>query len=183
MGQHQLLVSAAASAPPCWRPAERDRLVARLGALAAGIHAIEGLFPSPIPGVKPGLANIIVIVALERYGWQVACYVAALRALAGSLLLGTFLSPTFLLSLSGALGSVLVLWPAPCRSRFLGPVGRSTLAAAAHIAAQFVTARCLFIPHEGLWGLFPIALSFSLVFGVINGIVCCRVLERMETTT
>ena len=77
-----------------------DHRIALLAALAISIHIIESAFPSPLPGVKPGLANVITLFTFIRYGWQTALQVSLLRVVISSLLLGTFLSPTFLLSLS-----------------------------------------------------------------------------------
>ncbi|NNG13049.1 MAG: Gx transporter family protein, partial [Halobacteria archaeon] len=91
-----------------------DQRIAWLAALAITIHILESAFPSPLPGIKPGLANVITIVVLDQFGWRSAAWVSLLRVLCGSLLLGTFLTPTFLLSLSGAVCSIGILWLA-CR--------------------------------------------------------------------
>src|SRR3990172_3945315 len=86
-----------------------DHRIAWLTALAVTIHMVESAFPSPLPGVKPGLANVITILVLLQYGWRIAAWVSLLRVVVGSLLLGSFLSPTFMLSLSGALASIAAL--------------------------------------------------------------------------
>jgi uncharacterized membrane protein len=57
----------------------QDRRIARLTAVATTIHIAESALSSPLPGVKPGLANVAAIVALIQYGW--AAGVAALRVL------------------------------------------------------------------------------------------------------
>src|SRR3569833_1687108 len=80
-----------------------DHRIAWLAALAITIHDAEGALPSPLPGVKPGLANVVTVIALVQYGWAAAAWVALLRVVVGSILIGTFLSPTFLLRLAGAL--------------------------------------------------------------------------------
>ena len=87
----------------------QDHRIAWLTALAITIHIAESALPSPLPGIKPGLANVVTIVALVQYGWGTAAWVALLRVLIGSLLIGTFLSPTFLLSLAGAVASITAL--------------------------------------------------------------------------
>jgi heptaprenyl diphosphate synthase len=154
-----------------------DQLIAWLTALAITIHVAEAALPSPFPGMKPGLANIITIAVLVRYGWRSAAWVSMLRVLAGSMLIGTFLSPTFLLSLSGALCSILILKPATLLpGQGFGPVGYSILAALAHMAGQFAVAYYLFIPHEALLHLLPVLLTVSLIFGVISGIITSRLL-------
>jgi len=158
-----------------------DHRIAWFAALAVVIHVVESALPSPLPGIKPGLANVVTIIVLCKYGWQTAAWVSLLRVLAGSLILGTFLTPTFMLAFSGALCSVCVLYPA-CRlpGRGFGPVGFSLLAAMAHISGQFFTAWMLFIPHPGIWQLFPVLLSFAILLGVINGIISLHVLKRIK---
>lgn len=165
--------------------AEReDYRVAWLAALAISIHLLESALPSPVPGIKPGLANVIVVVALVSFGWRTALWVSLLRVLVGSLLIGTFLSPTFLLSLAGALGSLLALGLGLWLGRVLPPLalgalGYSVLAALAHMTGQFLLAWTLFIPHPGLLKLLPLLLSAALVFGVVSGLVATAMVSRL----
>ncbi len=87
----------------------RDQQIAGYAALAIAIHILEAAVPSPIPGIKPGLANVIVLLALLRFDMRFAIQVALLRVVVGSLLIGTFFSPTFFLSLAGAIGSLAIM--------------------------------------------------------------------------
>ncbi|MCH2221830.1 MAG: Gx transporter family protein, partial [Dechloromonas sp.] len=90
---------------------------------AVGLSLVDAAIPSPLPGVKPGLANIVTLVVLARYGWATAVWVSGLRVLAGSLLLGYFLAPGFFLSLTGTTLSLLTLGLARhLPSRWFGPV-------------------------------------------------------------
>ena len=84
-------------------------MIALLAALAITIHILESAFPRPLPGIKPGLANVITLVTFLLFDWKSALQVSLLRVVIGSLVLGTFLSPTFLLSLSGACMSLAAL--------------------------------------------------------------------------
>lgn len=160
-----------------------DHRIAWLTALAVTIHIAESALPSPIPGVKPGLANLITIICLIQYGWRTAAWVAILRVLVGSILIGTFLSPTFALSMSGALASVIVLGLASrLPGEGLGPVGLSLVAAMAHMAAQFFTAYNLFIPHQGLFNLLPILMTVAVIFGISSGIIANHMINRIKQT-
>lgn len=159
-----------------------DHRVAWLAALAITIHVAEAALPSPLPGIKPGLANVITIAVLMRYGWASAAWVSLLRVVAGSLLIGTFLSPTFLLSLSGAIGSVLMLRLAiTLPGKGFGAIGYSVLAALAHMAGQFAMAYYLLIPHPALLQLLPVLLTASLFFGVISGIITTMLLRTCNS--
>lgn len=163
--------------------ASRDDVrIAYLTALAIAIHVAESALPSPLPGVKPGLANIVTVAVLCRFGWRAAASVALLRVVAGSLLIGTFLSPTFALSLAGAVSAVLALGLSS-RLPGAGPVGHSVLASLAHMGAQFGTAYWLFVPHPAMLHLLPVLMAAALVFGLVNGVIALSMVKGLGTAT
>ncbi|PWB55265.1 MAG: heptaprenyl diphosphate synthase [Nitrosomonadales bacterium] len=156
-----------------------DHRIARLAAFAIGLSLAEAALPSPLPGVKPGLANIITLLVLQRFGWRTAVWVSLLRVVAGSLLLGTFLTPGFVLGFSGALFSLIVLGVArKLPSGTFGPVSHSILAAFAHIAAQLGVVYFWLIPHAGVLYLAPVFAAAALLFGIVNGLVAARLLDE-----
>jgi heptaprenyl diphosphate synthase len=156
-----------------------DHRIAKLAALAIGLHLIEAVMPSPLPGVKPGIANIVTLYVLYRFGFVTAAWVSLLRVFASSLLFGNFLSPTFVLSLSGAMLSLVLLYFAQhLPRRYFGPVSLSILAALAHMLAQLLLVRFWLIPHAGVAYLIPIFMLAALFFGLINGVVTNILLKR-----
>ena len=160
---------------------QQDHHIARMAALALGLSVLEAAIPSPLPGVKPGLANIITLIVLERYGWRTAVWVSLLRVLAGGLLLGNFLAPGFFLSLSGALCSLAVLAASQhLPLRWFGPVTHSILAAFAHIAGQLLLVYFWLIPHTGLLYLIPIFAAAAMVFGTVNGMIAAHYLDASQ---
>lgn len=154
-----------------------------MAAVALGLTVLEAAIPSPLPGVKPGLANIVTLIVLAKYGWRTAAWVSLLRVLAGSLLFGNFLAPGFFLSLSGALASLLAL--ALVRhlpARWFGPVSHSIFAAYAHIAGQMAVVFLWLIPHAGIAWLLPVFAAAALVFGAVNGLIAARFMDDADTT-
>lgn len=159
---------------------EEDRRIASFAALAIAIHVLESGFPSPVPGIKPGLANIITLLVLFRYGWRFAAWVSLLRVTAGSLLLGTFMSPTFVLSLTGALASLLamlLLWTTA--RTWIGLIGVSVLSSVCHVTAQLFVAWWLFIPHTGILALAPVLIAAGILFGIFNAIIASSIEARV----
>jgi heptaprenyl diphosphate synthase len=158
-----------------------DHRIAWLTALAITIHIAESALPTPLPGVKPGLANVITIAVLIRFGWQLAAWVTLLRVVAGSLLIGTFLSPTFILSLSGALASTVILGLLnTLPGQGCSALGYSIASAMTHTMAQFWVAYWLFIQHDGLFHLLPLLMTAALVFGIISGTIARAMLEKLN---
>ena len=66
------------------RQARTDAVIAGFAALAIAVHVIEAAFPTPLPGIKPGLANVITLIVLLRHGAVAAVWVALLRVIGGS---------------------------------------------------------------------------------------------------
>jgi heptaprenyl diphosphate synthase len=158
-----------------------DHRIARLAAAAVALSAVEAAFPSPLPGVKPGIANIVVLLVLHQYGWRTALWISLLRVVVSSLLLGSFLSPGFVLSFTGACCSLAALGVARLLPRaWFGPVTQSVLAALAHMAGQVALAYLWLIPHAGLAYFIPFLAAAALVFGAINGVICAKLLRAHD---
>ena len=158
-----------------------DHRIAKLTALAIGLHLAEAILPSPLPGVKPGIANIVTLYVLYRFDFATAAWVSLLRVFASAFLLGQFLSPTFVLSLSGAVCSLLVLALAfRLPRKWFGPVTLSILAAFAHIAGQLLVVRLWLIPHAAVAYLVPVFAASALIFGLANGLVAAHLLTHQR---
>lgn len=159
------------------RTTAEDHRIARLAAAAVALSLVDAAIPLPLPGVKPGLANIVTLLVLYRYGFSAAAWVTGLRIFAGGLLLGHFLSPGFFLSLTGGMLSLFVLALVHrLPQRWFGPVSLSIFAAFAHIAGQLLLARLWLIPHDGVFLLAPVFFAAALFFGIINGLIVARLL-------
>lgn len=157
-----------------------DHQLARLAAVGIVIAMLENAIPSPLPGVKPGLANLVTLIALQQLGWRAACWVSVLRIVGSSLLLGSFLTPGFWLSLSGGIVSLLCLglaWRLP--RRLFGPLSHSLLAAVGHLAGQLTLARLWLLPHDGVWLLLPPLMLSSLLGGIATGLLTLNLLQRL----
>ncbi len=160
---------------------DTDRRIARYAAAAIALSVVEAALPSPLPGVKPGLANIVILIVLMRHGWRDAAWVAVLRVIAGSLLVGQFLAPGFFLALAGTLASLAMLAIAVrLPRRAFGPVTASVLAAFAHIGGQLLLARLWLVPHDGVFLLAPVFGLSALVFGIVNGLIAAKLLKENQ---
>jgi heptaprenyl diphosphate synthase len=159
-----------------------DYRIAGLAALAIVIHIAEGTLPTLLPGAKPGLANVVTVAALLLYGWRAALWVSLLRVLVGSILIGSFLTPTFVLSLCGSLAAIVVMGLGQMASaRTLGPIGYSLLGAMGHMAGQFYAAYFLFIPHPAIFRLLPVLMTLAVGFGLLTGSIVGVMMPRLKT--
>ncbi len=149
--------------------------------LATALGVIEGVLPNPfpLPGVKLGLANIVTIQVLYLYGFRDGLAISLLRVLFTSLLVGTFLSVGFYLSLSGALLSTLVM---ALLFRFvpaLSIMGVSIAGAVAHNVGQLLTASVL-IQTGYIFYYLPVLLLSGIPTGLVTGYIARLLLNYLE---
>ncbi|HKJ82531.1 MAG TPA: Gx transporter family protein [Mariprofundaceae bacterium] len=148
--------------------------------LAVTLHVIEASLPSLGPWLKPGLANVVTLIALVMLGPGRAFGLAVARVFAGAMIIGTLFTPTFVLSLSGALAAAVVMFAAWRLIPDISLIGVSLLGALAHMLVQFVTVEALFIRQSTLYYLLPPLLLASCATGWLNGILATYVTERLK---
>jgi len=162
---------------------EKKRIlyISVLIALASVLQIAESLFPHPLPWLRLGLANMITLTSLVIFGYAVAVQVAVLRTILSSFLLGTFFTPGFFLSFSGALMSALVMGgmcslrkvaegnPSPRYLFGFSIMGVSILGAVTHNLTQLFVAYFFLIRHRGVFLVLPFLIVASVVTGYIVG--------------
>ena len=155
-------------------------------AIAIVLNYLESFIPSiGIPGVKLGLANIVILICLYKYKVYETLMVDLLRVLLASLLKGTFLSIAFYMSLSGAMLSFLVMFLFRY-IKTLKPLVISVIGAIFHAIGQIVVA-LIIMQTSGILLYLPFIMLASIITGVLNGIVCERIIatnifENIENT-
>lgn len=145
-------------------------------ALAMILSYVESLIPSPgIPGVKLGLANLVVIFALYRLGWKEAVGISLLRVFLVSLLFGHVASLAY--SASGAalslVGMILLI-----RTDKLSCVSVSVIGGVLHNIGQILMAWAL-MGANVVWYL-PVLILSGTVAGVAIGVVSALLVKRIK---
>lgn len=149
--------------------------------LATALGVIEAALPNPfpLPGVKLGLANIVTIQVLYLYRFRDGLTISLLRVLFTSLLVGTFLSVGFYLSLSGALLSTLIMALLFRYVPVLSIMGVSIAGAVAHNVGQLITASFL-IQTGYIFYYLPVLLLSAIPTGLVTGYIARLLLQQLE---
>ena len=151
------------------------RYVATLGLLAALaliFSYVESLLPAPgPPGVKLGIANIVVVIVLYRYSVKEAAAVNFLRvAIAGLLFTGLYGA---LFSAAGALLSLTGMALLK-KTRLFSMAGVSMAGGVLHNLGQLIVA-ALLIEENAVFYYFPLLLFSGIASGILTGIIATLV--------
>lgn len=146
-----------------------------LAAVALIFGYVEALFPLPlpVPGIKLGLGNIVVLFALAGFGWRAGLAIALVKVVVSALLFG---NPMVLMySAGGAALSFAAMWVALHWSR-LSIVGVSMTGGVFHMVGQLAVVAFTFSLYVALVYL-PVLLISGLVTGLLTGYVCRLVIR------
>ena len=149
--------------------ARRVALYGMLTALAFILSYVESLVPVTvgIPGVKLGLANLVVVIALYTLDLKGAFVISAVRIVLSGLTFGGLFS--MLYSLAGGLFSFVVM-AILSRKKVFGTVGVSVCGGVAHNIGQLLVAMAV-LETESVWYYFPVLLISGSVAGVLIGLL------------
>lgn len=159
----------------------KTKKVAMLGltiALAMIMSYIEALVPLSfaVPGIKMGLANIVIIFVLYKIGTKEAILVSLIRVILVSLLFSNVMAMAY--SIAGAVLSLSVMWLLKKTDRF-SFVGVSIAGGIMHNVGQIIMAVIL-LGTEQIALYLPVLIITGTVTGVVIGIVSGLVINRFK---
>jgi len=155
--------------------------IARVGlmaALALIFSYIEAIIPyNPgIPGVKLGIANVVTVIALYRFGPKDAAAVSVIRiVVAGLLFNGLF---GMLYSLAGAALSLIGMI-ALKKAGLFSVTGVSMAAGVLHNLGQLLMAAAL-IDDLRIFFYFPVLMFSGIAAGILVGVISVLVLKALR---
>ena len=157
------------------------RKIARMGlltALALILSYVESLIPAfvAVPGVKMGLANIVVVFALYTLGPGEAAIVSIIRVLLSSLLFGSILSLSY--SAAGAVISLLSMIIL-MKTKIFGVTSGSVTGGVFHNLGQILVA-CLVLETDVLLYYLPVLILSGTITGAVIGIASSIVIKRLQ---
>lgn len=146
-------------------------------ALALIFSYIEACIPFQIgiPGVKLGLADLVIVVALYKMPVREVYILSIVRVLLAGLLFGNMMSIIY--SLAGGLLSLTVMW-ALKKSPSMSLIGISIAGGVCHNLGQLLMAM-LTVETYGVFSYFPILMVSGLLTGLAIGIGAREMLLRL----
>ena len=157
-----------------------SKRIAKVGlfvALAMIFSYIEAIIPWSfgIPGVKLGIANIVVVVALYQLNIPEAVGISFVRIFLMGLLFGNIMSLAYSFS-GGVLSFVGMII---CKRLRLSIIGVSVVGGVLHNVGQ-LSAAAFILQSTAITYYFPVLLVSGLVTGFLIGIASYRVNKSLD---
>ena len=148
-----------------------------LVALAFVFSYIEFLIPINfgVPGIKLGLSNLVVIIALYLSGTVSAICISLIRIVLVSFTFGNMAALMY--SLAGGVLSLLIMIIAK-KTKKLSTMGVSVMGGVFHNVGQILVAMVVLETGRLIYYL-PVLIVSGLVAGVVIGILGAQVIARL----
>lgn len=149
-------------------------------ALSIVLNIVENMIPlfnGNIPGVKLGLANIVILFVLYTYNFKDAFFISITRVFLVSILRTGLFSISFWFSLGGAILSILAMTLFKKITK-LSIVGISIIGSLFHSFGQILVTA--FILGTSAFAYLPIILIFSIPTGIITGIISKELVKYFD---
>ena len=149
-----------------------------LVALALIMSYVEAQIPAfvAVPGMKLGLTNIVVVVALYLLGAKSAMFINVVRIILVSLLFGNTMS--FAFSIAGGMLSTIIMIILKKTGKF-STVGVSAAGGITHNIGQILVAILLLHTGAIAWYL-PILWISGIFSGIIIGIIAGIITSHLQ---
>ena len=146
--------------------------------LALILSYVESLIPIfvSIPGVKLGLANLVVLICLYAYPSKYAFLISGMRVILAGLLFGSMFS--ILYSLTGAFFSLIVMLFAK-KILKMGILGVSVLGGVFHNFGQLLVAMGV-VSNYRIGYLFPYLLLSGILTGAAIGLIANGIVPYLK---
>lgn len=147
-------------------------------ALALILGYVESLIPIQfgVPGIKLGLANLIIVMVLCKRGWKEALLLSVVRIVLSGFIFGNLFS--ILYSFAGGMLSLLVMALMVKISRF-STVGISIAGGVCHNIGQLIVAMLAVETYQVGFYL-PVLLISGVITGALIGITDGEVMKRTK---
>ena len=154
-----------------------------LAGIAIGIYALETLIPKPLPWLRLGLSNAVVLCVIVIFGLKYGLLVSIFRTTVGSLLTGMFLNPFFFFGLLGGVASACVMWGSyAIGKKCFSLIGISIIGALTHNITQLLLAYIMYIKRVEVFYLLPVFILLSVITGIITGVGAIYLKKILESS-
>ncbi|HHU72105.1 MAG TPA: Gx transporter family protein [Clostridiales bacterium] len=148
-----------------------------LVALAFILSYIEYLIPFPLmPGIKLGLANLVVITAMYGLGYKESLVLSIIRILLVGFTFGNL--STMLYSLAGGMLSWIMM-AITKKSKWFSLVGVSVIGGVFHNIGQIIVA-ILIVSNPLIVTYLPLLLVTGVVTGALIGLLASMIIKRVN---
>jgi heptaprenyl diphosphate synthase len=151
-------------------------------AVATTVYFLESMAVRilPLPYLRIGLANVVVVYLLFEREFLMALTVTVMKTLIGGLISFTLMSPATVLSLGGGVSALLVMRMLQLSKIRFSIIGVSVAGAVVHNIIQILCVRWLIIQRDSILRLIPLLMLIGIGTGMVTGLIAYELQQNLK---
>lgn len=156
------------------------KLIGVFASLSVALGILESFIALPLPGLRIGLANVGIMLAIYLLDTSSALKVAFIKVLIVPLLTGNLIVK-FSISAPATFASALsMILYKKITGKYSSPLSTGALGGIVHISIQFFMAVTLYIKNGSVYKMLPYMAGLSVATGIITGYITYKLSERIK---
>jgi heptaprenyl diphosphate synthase len=151
-----------------------------LASITIVLGIVEAMLPSPFPGVRLGLANIGIMLAIYALSFNEVIQIAILKSILIPILTGNFFIKIMISFPSTIIATLVMYIYYRLTRKYSTPISTAALGAFVHINIQFIVVKLTIIKSLAIYNVLPYFSILSIISGIITGYIVYRVVDNFE---
>lgn len=144
------------------------------------LGVIDNMIPLPIPGIRLGLANIGIMLAIYALPFKETMYIALIKAILIPILTGN-LFIKLLIGLPATMAATLAMYfYYSLTNRLSSPMSTGAIGALVHITVQFIVIKLTLIKTLAIYTILPYFSTLSIISGIITGYIVSIIIDNFK---
>ena len=156
----------------------RISILLSLSVVLSILESIIPIFSGIIPGLKIGLANIVIMTVIFTFGFKEATFISIARIFIVGILRTGLFNITFFFSLGGAILSLIAMFIAK-KINIFSIIGISIIGSIFHTIGQIIVAT-IFVNNINTLYYLPWLILFAIPTGLLVGLLSKQLILKLK---
>jgi heptaprenyl diphosphate synthase len=158
---------------------KRLAMTGLFAAMTVALGVFETFLAMPVPGVRLGISNIGIMLALYMIDLPAALYIAVTKSILVPLLTGNLIVKMSIGLPATIAATIVMALFALLMKNITSPLSAGAFGGATHIVTQFVIVKKLYIKTDAIYNLLPYFTFFSVLTGALTGYITLIILKNL----
>ena len=155
-------------------------LIGIFASVTIALGFLETMFPLPFPGVRLGLANIGIMLAIYSLPAKDVLSIAFLKAIIIPVLTGNLFMKMILGFPATIISTMVMIIYYNLTKKYSSPVSTGAIGGFVHIGIQFVMLKLFIVKTLAIYGILPYFSILSVISGIITGYMVSVIVNRFK---
>ncbi len=155
-------------------------LIGIFASVTIALGFLENMFPFPFPGIRLGLANIGIMLAIYSLPAKDALSIALIKSIIVPILTGNLFMKLILGFPATIISTIAMILYVKFTKKLSSPISTGALGGFVHIGIQFLIIKTFLVKTLAISNILPYFSILSVISGIITGYTVSIIINRFK---